>query len=36
MNWISRHRDAVSLIVAMLVFAGALWWLIAVTSAVKG
>jgi hypothetical protein len=36
MSWLSRYRDAVSLVVAMLVFTGILWWLIAVTAGIKG
>ncbi len=36
MNWLSRYRDAVSLVVAMLAFIGILWWLIAVTATIKG
>ncbi|GMT43755.1 MAG: hypothetical protein IEMM0003_0574 [bacterium] len=36
MNWLSRHRDAASLVVTMLAFAGFLWWLIAATAGIKG
>jgi len=36
MKWYVRFKDALSLVIFMLLFAGILWWIIAAAASVRG